>query len=63
MMQLKEKLDPIPFNLTMAKSMAYYGLSETFVKFRRFMEDTRIADEHVVATLFNRTGMSYTELL
>ena len=74
-MQLKEKLDPVPFNLTMAKSMAYYGLSETFVdyllhneeavKFRRFMEDTIIADEHVVATLFNRTGiyMSYTELL
>ncbi|XP_064396366.1 beta-1,3-galactosyl-O-glycosyl-glycoprotein beta-1,6-N-acetylglucosaminyltransferase 4-like [Halichondria panicea] len=67
MVQLKEKLDPVPFNLTMAKSMAYYGLSETFVnyllhneeavKFRRFMEDTRIADEHVVATLFNRTGV------
>ncbi|XP_064396386.1 beta-1,3-galactosyl-O-glycosyl-glycoprotein beta-1,6-N-acetylglucosaminyltransferase 4-like [Halichondria panicea] len=65
--QLKEKLDPIPFNLTMAKSMAYYGLSETFVnyllhneeavKFRRFMDDTKIADEHVVATLFNRTGV------
>ena len=65
--QLNSKLGPIPFNLTIAKSMAYYGLSESFVnyllhdkeakKFRRFMEDTRIPDEHFVATLFNRTGI------
>ena len=65
--QLNSKLGPIPFNLTIAKSMAYYGLSDTFVNyllhdkeaknFRRFMEDTKIPDEHFVATLFNRTGI------
>ena len=65
--QLSSKLGPIPFNLTIAKSTAYHGLSESFVnyllhdkeavKFRRFMEDTKIPDEHFVATLFNRTGI------
>ncbi len=64
--QLDTKLGPIPFNLTIAKGMAYYGLSEALVNyllhdkeattFRRFMDDTKIPDEHFVATLFNRTG-------
>ena len=57
-----QKLGPVPFNLTITKSMAYFGLSRAFVnfilhnemaiKFRRFMDDTRIPDEHFIATLF-----------
>ena len=68
--QLNSKLGPIPFNLTIAKSMTYYGLSEAFVNyllhdeeaitFRRFMDNTRVPDEHFIATLFNRTGTLYT---
>ncbi len=75
--QSEKKLPPVPFNLTMAKSMAYYGLSLTFVNyllhdeeavtFRKFMKETKMPEEHFVATLFNRTGVYtctvvYTEL-
>lgn len=61
-----EKLGPVPFGLTIVKSMAYFGLSKAFVdyilhnkeanEFRKFMDNTFILDEHFVATLFNRKG-------
>ncbi len=75
--QSKKKLPPVPFNLTIVKSIAYYGLSFTFVNyllhdeeavtFWKFMKETKIPEEHFVATLFNRTGVCtytvvYTEL-
>ncbi|XP_064388942.1 beta-1,3-galactosyl-O-glycosyl-glycoprotein beta-1,6-N-acetylglucosaminyltransferase 4-like [Halichondria panicea] len=65
--QSEQRLAPIPFNLTISKSMAYFGLSKTFVQFllhsdmvaefRRFMDHTKIPDEHFIATLFNMTGV------
>ncbi len=68
--QSEQRLAPIPFNLTISKSMAYFGLSKTFVqfllhsdmvaKFRGFMDHTKIPDEHFIATLFNMTGINST---
>ncbi len=65
--QSEKKLPPVPFNLTIVKSIAYYGLSFTFVNyllhdeeavtFRKFMKETFIPEEHFVATLFNRKGV------
>ncbi len=66
----EEKLGPIPFGLTIKKSMAYYGLSVKFVdyvlhdtraiEFRHFMENTLIPDEHFIATLFTTKGRNAT---
>ena len=62
----EERLGPIPFNLTMQKSMAYVALTEPFVDFllhnktavtfRKYMENTKIPDEHFIATLFTAPG-------
>ena len=64
------KMGPIPFNLNISKSMAYFGLSRKFVSFllhnemakifRAFMDNTKIMDEHFIATLYNTSGMSYS---
>ena len=64
--QTEERLGPIPFNLTMQKSTAYVALTEPFVDFllhnktavtfRKYMENTKIPDEHFIATLFTVPG-------
>ena len=61
-----KNLGNIPYNLKMQKSMAYMGLTEPFVqfllhnetakKFRKFMNQTLIPDEHYIATLFTAPG-------
>ncbi len=60
------KLGPVPFNLTISKSMAYFGLSTPFVEFllkskkakmfRKFIDHTRVPEEHFISTLYNTTG-------
>ena len=59
-------LGNIPYNFTMGKSAAYFGLTESFVNFllqdrksinfRKFMDQTLIPDEHFIATLFMAPG-------
>ena len=66
-------LGPVPFNISMAKSYAYYGLSATFVDFvlhnnrakalRKFTEDTILPEEHFVASLFSMTGEGNIQVL
>ena len=61
-----QSLAPPPFNLIIAKSLAYFGLSQVFVRFilynetaikiRKFMDETKIPEEHYIATLFNMEG-------
>ena len=61
-----KKLGPLPYDLTMRKSSAYTGLTkpfikfllhnETAIKFREFMYQTLIPDEHFIATLFTAPG-------
>ncbi len=63
----KEKLQPVPFNLKIVKSPTYVSLPERFVnyllqnntaiQFQKFLEDTRIPDEHFVATLAVQKGI------
>ena len=67
------KLGPVPFNITMAKSYAYYGLSDTFVDFllyderaialRNFTEDTILPEELFVASLLSMAGERDTILV
>ena len=62
----KEVIGLIPFNFTIHKSIAYVGLTEAFVDyllhnktavtFRKFMDQTKIPEEHFVATLFTAPG-------
>lgn len=64
-----EKLGPIPFNLEIQKSLAYYGLTVTFVKFllhdnksvtfRKFIDNVESSEEHFVSTLFKIPGKLY----
>ena len=61
------KNGPVPLNLTVYKSLAYYGLSLKFVHFllydekvavlRKYLEHTRVPEEHFVPTVFKMTGM------
>ena len=61
-----QSLGPVPYNLTVMKSLAYYSLSVSFVDFllndkraivfRKFMDQTHIPEEHFVATLFCMKG-------
>ncbi len=63
----KERLQPVPFNLKMAKSLTYVSLPERFVKyllqnntaiqFQKFLEDTQIPEEHFVSTLAVQKGI------
>ena len=70
------KNGPVPFNLTVYKGAAYYGLSFKFVRFlvsdekvavlRKYLEDTRVPEEHFVPTVFRMPGtkkVHYTALL
>ena len=60
------KNGPVPFNLTVYKSLAYYGLSFKFVRFlvsdekvailRKYLEHTRVPEEHFVPTVFRMPG-------
>ena len=64
--QTEETLESIPFNFTIQKSMAYVGLTEPFIDFllhnktaatfRKFMDQTKIPDEHFIASLYAAPG-------
>ena len=62
----KEKAGPIPYNLTMYKSMVYFALTQEFVNYvlsntvaialSKFLIDALIPEEHFYSTLFMNPG-------
>ena len=68
-----QSLGPVPYNLTVMKSLAYYSLSVSFVDFllndeiaivfRKFMDHTHIPEEHFVSTLFCMKGKGRLDYL
>ena len=65
--KMSEKNGPVPFNLTIYKSLAYFGLSVKFVHFlvtddkvatvRSYMDHTLIPEELFIASVFKMPGI------
>ena len=64
---VQTRAEPIPYNLTMYKSMAYFALAPEFVDYMlndkvaitlsKFLRDAYIPEEHFYSTLFMISGM------